>query len=81
MGVSEQGIARGAGRLCISPAAYRAHIADDERWCTWHRGWAPITAFNPSRMTRDGVRNNCREYQREWRRRAPAARPRGEAAS
>jgi hypothetical protein len=87
MGVSEQGIARGAGRLCISPAAYRAHIADDERWCTWHRGWEPITAFNPSRMKRGGVQNNCRdgnrEYQREWQRsrRAPAARPRGEAAS
>lgn len=79
--MSEQGIARGAGRLRMTPDAYRAHIDAGERWCSFHKDWHPQEAFNICTTKTDGVQNFCRDgnrvYQRQWNSRKRASAQHG----
>lgn len=57
------GMRAGAARLGISLDEYCAHRDAGEKWCSWHRAWHAVSAFDPMRSASSshGLQPSCRE--------------------
>lgn len=66
---SERSLRTSAGRLHISPDAYRERLAAGNRWCFFHKTWEPGENFGRDARLRDGVAGQCRDAVNERARR------------
>lgn len=60
-----------ASKIRVTYEEYRAHREAGEKWCSGHKAWHPLEAFDRNRTYGDGFYPSCRDavsarYQR-WR--------------